>query len=112
MPVGKFTKLDFARRFKTETLAPLSDDDLAAALQDFVLRGWDVPEGSGGTVPIRMEKQAAAKVVDLCRGEPFLFQLAGEQRLDRERGIIDRGRLYAFRHRALEAYVTTSWPEV
>ncbi|MFJ4044137.1 ATP-binding protein [Microbacterium sp. NPDC089987] len=180
----------FARRFKTETLAPLSDDDLAAALQDFVLRGWDVPDGSGGTVPIRMEKQAAAKIVDLCRGEPFLFQLAGEQawyaggtrvittdqvrqgwrsaqreatahierildrlprrekqfveamaslpvaertlsriaemmglskatdagttsqRLDRERGIIDRGRLYSFRHRALEAFLTTSWPEV
>lgn len=34
------------------------------------------------------------------------------QRLDRERGIIDRGRLYSFRHRALKAYLTTSWPEV
>ncbi|MEE2814170.1 MAG: hypothetical protein VYC96_00680 [Actinomycetota bacterium] len=34
------------------------------------------------------------------------------QRLDRERGIIDRGRLYSFRHRALEAFLTTSWPEV
>lgn len=34
------------------------------------------------------------------------------QRLDRERGIIDRGRLYSFRHSALEAHLTTSWPEV
>ncbi len=48
-------------------------------MQDSVLRGWDVPDGSGGIVPIRMEKQAAAKIVDLCRGEPFLFQFAGEQ---------------------------------
>lgn len=34
------------------------------------------------------------------------------QRLDRERGIVERGRLYSFRHRALEAHLTTSWPDV
>lgn len=33
------------------------------------------------------------------------------QRLDTVRGIIDRGRQYAFRHRAVEAYLTTSWPD-
>ncbi|MEJ1089388.1 AAA family ATPase [Microbacterium sp. Mu-80] len=180
----------FARRFKTETLEPLSDDDLSAALQEFVLQGWEVSDGAGGTVRIHMEQKAATAIVDLCRGEPFLFQLAGEQawyadttqtitvddvrrgwrtarreatahierildrlpgrekqfveamaalppqertlsriaeamglskatdagttsqRLDRERGIIDRGRLYTFRHRALEAYLTSDWPEV
>lgn len=68
----------FARRFKTETLAPLSGD-LSASLQEFVLRGWEVRDGSGSTAFIRMEQQAAAEIVDLCRGEPFLFQLAGEQ---------------------------------
>lgn len=32
------------------------------------------------------------------------------QRLDTIRGVIDRGRPYAFRHRAIEAYLTSSWP--
>ena len=34
------------------------------------------------------------------------------QRLDTLRGIISRGRLYEFRHRALEAYLTSDWPNV
>lgn len=34
------------------------------------------------------------------------------QRLDRQRGIIARGKPYAFRHRAVEAYLTTGWPDV
>lgn len=34
------------------------------------------------------------------------------QRLDRVRGIISRGKPYTFRHRALEALLTTDWPEL
>lgn len=34
------------------------------------------------------------------------------QRLDTIRGILDRGRRYRFRHRALEAYLTSDWPEL
>lgn len=180
----------FARRFKTTTLAAIDDDDLAEALQEFVLRGWEVPDPSGGTARIRMEPDAATLIIDLCRGEPFLFQLAGEQawyagttptitadqvrqgwrgaqreatahverilerlparerqllevmagldaadrtltriaeamgfakvtdagptaqRLDTVRGIIDRGRPYSFRHRAVEAYLMSDWPRV
>lgn len=34
------------------------------------------------------------------------------QRLDTVRGIIRRGTRYGFRHRALEAYLTTEWPDV
>lgn len=34
------------------------------------------------------------------------------QRLDTVRGIIDRGRLYTFRHRAVEAYLTSDWPHI
>jgi hypothetical protein len=34
------------------------------------------------------------------------------QRLDTIRGIVERGRPYTFRHRAVEAYLTTSWPRV
>ncbi|WP_413320283.1 AAA family ATPase [Agrococcus sp. 1P02AA] len=178
----------FARRFKTTVLTAIDDEDIAAALQTFVLPGWQVPDAVGGTTRIRMEDAAAATIVDLCRGEPFLFQLAGErawyasreavitrehvvsgwrgaqreaaahverilarlpererafleamaalpaserrlsriaadagytkatdagptsQRLDTVRGIIDRGSRYAFRHRAVEAYLTSDWP--
>jgi len=32
------------------------------------------------------------------------------QRLDRTRGIIRRGRPYRFQHRAVEAYLTATWP--
>ena len=32
------------------------------------------------------------------------------QRLDTVRGIIERGRPYTFKHRAVEAYLTTEWP--
>lgn len=178
----------FARRFKTTTLSAVSDEDLAEALQRFVLNGWEVADGTGGTSRIRLEPAAAALIADLSRGEPFLFQLAGEQawyagdgptitaeevrrgwrgarreaaahverilerlpgrerqllqamaelppadrtltriagamgfakvtdagptaqRLDTTRGIIDRGRPYRFRHRAVEAYLTSDWP--
>lgn len=34
------------------------------------------------------------------------------QRLDLVRGIVDRGRLYTFRNRALEAFLTSDWPEI
>ncbi|WP_136055741.1 AAA family ATPase [Microbacterium sp. K24] len=180
----------FARRFKSTTLSALDDDDLAEALQEFVLEGWAVPDGTGGSARIRMEPDAAARIVDVCRGEPFLFQLAGEQawyagrtptitaeqvrqgwrgaqreatahverilerlparerqllqvmaelpapdrtltriaeemgfskvteagptaqRLDTVRGIIDRGKPYTFRHRAVEAYLTGDWPNI
>lgn len=34
------------------------------------------------------------------------------QRLDTVRGIVDRGRLYTFRHRAVEAYLTSGWPRI
>lgn len=179
----------FARRFLTTTLKPLEDDDLRLALDVFLRRGWPVADGDGGTGVVRMEPAAIAAIVELCRGEPFLFQLAGQrawyagtgavitehevldgwqaarseavahverilerlparerqlveamadlapddrtattiaramgfdsatrvgpttQRLDRVRGIIDRGRSYRFRHRAIEAYLTTDWPD-
>lgn len=187
---GTRTGATFARRFRTTVLGPLDDDDLLAALQDFVLPGWEVPDEAGDVARVRMDENAAAAIVDVCRGEPFLFQLAGEQawnadssptitrehvvrgwraarreaishvkrilerlpqrerafleamaqlspterslsriaqeagyakasaagptsqRLDTVRGIIERGTRYSFRHRAVEAYLTTEWPDV
>lgn len=180
----------FARRFKTTTLSAIEDDDLAEALQEFVLQGWVVSDGTGGFSRVRMEPSASALIVEVCRGEPFLFQLAGEQawyagttptitaeqvrrgwrnaqreaaahverilerlparerqllqamaelpraertltriaeamgfgkvseagptaqRLDTVRGIIDRGKPYTFRHRAVEASLTSDWPKI
>lgn len=187
---GALKGATFARRFRTTVLAPIDDDDLAEALQEFVLPGWEVPGPDGGLTRIRMEPDAASAIIEICRGEPFLFQLAGQhawnadrspvitreqalrgwrgaqreavahverilarlpererafveamaavppqerkltriaaemgyakvtdagptsQRLDTVRGIIDRGRLYSFRHRAVEAYLTSDWPDV
>lgn len=178
----------FARRFKVSVLEAISDEDLTAALWEFVVNGWEVSDGEGGMSRVTMEPEAAATIVDACKGEPFLFQLAGEQawyagtgatitaaeaaagwraasreaaahverilerlparerqfveamakldpddrtlkriaqrlgltsgtqagttaqRLDTIRGIIDRGRRYTFRHRAVEAYLTSGWP--
>lgn len=180
----------FARRFKTTTLSAIDDDDLAEALQDFVLAGWEVADRVGGTARVRMTPDAASLLVDVCRGEPFLFQLAGEQawyagdsetitadevrrgwqgaereatahverilerlpsrerqmlqamaelpagdrtatriaeamgyskvtelgptaqRLDTIRGIVERGKPYTFRHRAVEAYLAGGWPRI
>lgn len=180
----------FARRFRTTTLSAIDDDDLVTALQPFVIAGWEVPDDAGGTGRIRMTPDAARALVDLCRGEPFLFQLAGErawyagsgatithaqvlggwrdarseaaahvervlgrlparerefihamaelpaadrtltriagamgyakvtdagptaQRLDTVRGIVERGKPYTFRHRAVEASLTSEWPNV
>jgi hypothetical protein len=56
----------FARRFATTTPNLISDADLDMALRPFVTAGWDVPE-------------AAETTVELCHGEPFVFQLAGER---------------------------------
>ncbi|MBL3699691.1 AAA family ATPase [Leucobacter luti] len=183
------TGATFARRFASTTLVPISDDDFRLALAPFTDPGWEVRTGEGAPARVRMTSEAAEKLVELCRGEPFLFQLAGErawyagqsavitledvlsgwdaakheatahverildrlpakerefvetlaaaapelrtatgiaksmgyataasvgpfaQRLDTVRGIVQRGRRYSFRHRALEAYLTTEWPE-
>ncbi|MEO7016738.1 MAG: ATP-binding protein [Leifsonia sp.] len=180
----------FARRFKTATLTAIDELDLAEALQEFVLDGWEVTNASGGTARIRMEPEAASLITEICRGEPFLFQLAGErawyaghgntitadevrtgwrgaqreatahvervlerlpgrerqflqtmaelpaadrtlthiaqrmglakatdagptsQRLDTVRGSIERGRPYTFRHRAVEALLSSDWPNI
>ncbi|HIW90422.1 MAG TPA: ATP-binding protein [Candidatus Corynebacterium avicola] len=178
----------FARRFLTNTLRPVTDNDMAAALQGILVDGWEVPDGDGGTSRVYLAPDARDAIIDLSKGEPFLFQLAGAygwyagdsdtitredvlagwslveseavshvrrildrlptkerqfieamaevdpgertlssiaaaagyassqqtgavpQRLDQVRGIIERGKHYAFRHRAIEAYLTSDWP--
>ena len=178
----------FARRFQTVTLDAIDDADLTAALQTFVTEGWPVATEAGGTERVFLAADAQRAIVERARGEPFLFQRAGErawyagtdnlitaehvkagwrnaapeaeahvqrildrlparerqfieamaelapeersltniarkagyekatdagptaQRLDRARRIIHRGRPYRFRHRAVEARLTSNWP--
>ena len=178
----------FARRFQTVTLDAIDDADLTAALQTFVTEGWPVATEAGGVERVFLAADAQRAIVERARGEPFLFQLAGErawyagtdnlitaehvkagwrnaapeaeahvqrildrlparerqfieamaelapeersltniarkagyekatdagptaQRLDRARRIIHRGSLYRFRHRAVEARLTSNWP--
>lgn len=184
------TGATFARRFQTTTLEPLSDADIELALVEFIEPGWPVPDNEGGISYVRMTPEAVSLIVELCCGEPFLFQLAGQrawysgmgteisaedvkqgwkaaayeasahverilerlpereaqfvhamaeldpadrtsttiarklgyqnaqsvgafaQRLDTVRGIIHRGKQYRFRHRALEAYLSSDWPNL
>lgn len=185
---GARTGATFARRFQTTTLDALDDDDLKAALQPFVTKGWRVAGDDGNVHRVFMEPAAQRAIIELSCGEPFLFQLAGQrawyagaddlitaehvmagwrdaateaeahvqrilerlpererqfievmadldpedrnlttiasimgyqratdagptaQRLDMTRRIILRGRKYRFRHRAVEAYLTSDWP--
>lgn len=72
---GARTGATFARRFRTTILEPISDNDLLAALHPFVTEGWQVPGGER----VYMEASAQRAIVELSRGEPFLFQLAGER---------------------------------
>ena len=67
----------FGRRSGRTVLAPLSDEDLETALQGFVLDGWPAPDDEGGEKRYGMEPGARDAILDLCQGEPFLFQLAG-----------------------------------
>lgn len=69
----------FARRFQTTTLKPIEHTEVLEALQPFVINGWDVSDGQGSTEKIRMTPEAQDQIASLCCGEPFLFQLAGEQ---------------------------------
>lgn len=85
------TGATFARRFATTVLGPLSDDDVRGALRPFVHVGWPVL-GPDGETSVSMTQAAAEEVVGLCHGDPFLFQLAGQQAWDAGDGpVIDVG---------------------
>ncbi len=69
----------FARRFQTVTLDAIDDADLTAALQTFVTEGWPVATEAGGAERVFLAADAQRAIVERARGEPFLFQLAGER---------------------------------
>ena len=49
------------------------------ALQPLVLEGWSVSPPSGSFDAVHIDPAAQRRIADLSRGEPFLFQLAGER---------------------------------
>ncbi len=71
----------FTRRFATTVLEPIDDGDLHLALRPFVRDGWEVA-ADGRTERVAMSPAAARRIVELCHGDPFLFQLAGQQAWD------------------------------
>lgn len=99
---------------------------------DEVLRGWSAAryEAAAHVERIltrlpRRERQLVQAMADLAPHDRTLTRIAkamgydeaaqagpAAQRLDTIRGIIDRGRQYTFRHRAVEAYLTSDWPNV
>src|SRR5699024_3507468 len=68
----------FARRFQTATLTPLEDDDLSAALQTFLLEGWDVPSDGGGITHVHMEPGAVEVMAELEPEDRTLTRIAAE----------------------------------
>lgn len=81
----------FARRFATSVLAPIDDDDLRLALLPFVREGWPITFDAEAR-RVWMTPGAARRIVDLCHGDPFLFQLAGQQAWDAgESEFVDEG---------------------
>ena len=101
---GAMKGATFARRFRSTTLSPLEDDDLSAALQTFLLEGWDVPSDGGGITHVHMEPGAVEVMAELEPEDRTLTRIAAEmgfakgsdagvtaQRLDSSRGIIRPG---------------------
>ena len=100
--------------------------------EDEVLAGWRGIEGEASSHVERVlnrlpprERQFVAAMAALPPRERQLTRIAEamgldsatqvgptSRRLDTVRGIIDRGKPYAFRNRAVEAYLTTDWPSV
>ncbi|QTX05680.1 ATP-binding protein [Agromyces archimandritae] len=99
---------------------------------DDVARGWSGAETEAAShverilrrLPAR-EREFLETMARLPPSERTLTTIAEElgyakvteagsasQRLDTVRGIISRGRPYSFRHRAVEAYLTSDWPKL
>lgn len=99
---------------------------------DEVVAGWRGAEGEASSHVERVLARLPAKervfvdvMAELPREHRTLTGIAramGEgraqalgptaQRLDVVRGVIERGKPYSFRNRAVEAYLTTDWPSV
>lgn len=95
-----------------------------------VARGWRdaAPEAEAHVLRVLdrlppRERQFVEAMAELAPRERTLTTIAQKmgyarsteagptsRRLDVSRGIIQRGRPYRFRHRAIEAYLTTDWP--
>lgn len=104
----------------------------AIITRDEVLRGWHGAASQAEAHVMRVldrlpdrERQFIEAMAELPEDDRTLTRIARElglkraadagptsQRLDITRGVIRRGKPYSFRHRAVEAFLTTQWPHV
>ncbi len=68
----------FTRRFKSTPLSSVTTSEMEQALAPLVNQGWEVGDGEGGVKSVYMDQDARDAIIDLSKGEPFLFQLAGD----------------------------------
>lgn len=66
----------FTRRFATTFLRPFSDEEVRAGLVYAFADGYQVL-GEDGPVTIDLADAAREALIEVCQGDPFLFQLAG-----------------------------------
>lgn len=66
----------FSRRFATTYLEPFTDDEVRAGLAYAFDDGYEVL-GDDGPGQVFLAESARERLVELCMGDPFLFQLAG-----------------------------------
>lgn len=99
---------------------------------DDAARGWTSARAEAEDHVARILDRLAPKerefidaMAELAPAERSMSRIAAEagyakpttvgplaRRLDTKRGLIERGRPYRFRHRAVEAYLTSDWPEL
>ena len=77
----------FSRRFRVWELDPLTEPELRTALLPFTTDGWPVLTADG-PASVLLEPGAVDAVVELCLGDPFLFQLAGEAAWNAGTGVV------------------------
>ena len=98
----------FSRRFRVWELDPLSETEIRTALLPFTTDGWPLL-GDDGPVGVHLEPEAVPTVVELCLGDPFLFQLAGEAAWNAGTGLVvtadEVRRGWAGARREVERYV-------
>ena len=77
----------FSRRFATTYLDPFTDDEVRAALAFAFADGYEVLTDDGPAL-VHLEVAAREALVEVCLGDPFLFQLAGAAAWDASTGAV------------------------
>lgn len=77
----------FTRRFATTFLRPFSDEEVRAGLVYAFANGYQVL-GDDGPATVDLADAAREALIQVCQGDPFLFQLAGAAAWDAGTGPV------------------------